>query len=280
MSSGYVVVDDVSLPYWVKGEGTPCIVVSDPSYQRKALSGMLRRKFRFIFTETRVFHVHDHPVSYENVTVDTLVEDIEAVRRHLNLDKVVLLGHSIAGLFALEYAKKYPGETTHLMMLNTPPQLEYWSTIETYWENNASEERMKEYRKRSEELEKKRDRLTPEELSLLEMTLDAPLRWFDLSFDPSYLYEGYRLNNDGYGHIMSLMVDNYDVRDNTPVNVPVFMSQSIHDYIVPFKLWEKYQYVFTDLTLHLFEKSGHTPQLEEQELFDRLLIEWYENHLL
>jgi pimeloyl-ACP methyl ester carboxylesterase len=29
-----------------------------------------------------------------------------------------------------------------------------------------------------------------------------------------------------------------------------------------------------DLTVHVFEKSGHTPQLEQPAEFDRVLLEW------
>ena len=76
---------------------------------------------------------------------------------------------------------------------------------------------------------------------------------------------------------MNYTMNSYDVRANAPVDVPVFMSQSIHDYIVPYKLWDEYLEVFSDLTLEVFEKSGHTPQLEEQELFDKLLLEWVSN---
>ena len=110
------------------------------------------------------------------------------------------------------------------------------------------------------------------------MLVDAPLWWYDTSFDSSYLWEGYRVNNEGFAHIMNHLMNSYDVRANTPVSVPVFMSQSIHDYIVPYKLWNDYMDVFSDLTLHVFEKSGHTPQLEEQKLFDKLLLEWISAH--
>jgi proline iminopeptidase len=278
MSSGFFEVDDVSLPFFIEGEGIPCIVTNDPDYHRKLLSQQLREHFKFIFTETRVFHIHDHPVNYTNITVDTLIEDIEKLRNHLDLNQIAILGPSIGGLFALEYAKKHPENVSHLILLNTPPKLDYWLTIEDYWITNASEERVKEYQKRKDYLEKSKDKLSPEELATMEMTIDAPFRWFDTSFDSSYLYDGYRLNGEGYAHIMNHMVNSYDVKADTPVTVPVFMSQSIYDHIVPYRLWDDYMDVFSDLTLHMFEKSGHNPHFEEQELFDKLLLEWLETH--
>ena len=145
MSSGFYEVDDVSLPFIIEGEGIPCIVANDPDYNRKLLSQQLREHIKFIFTETRVFHIHDHPVNYENITVDTLIDDIEKLRNHLDLNQIALLGPSIGGLFALEYTKKYPENVSHLILLNTPPQLHFWSTIEDYWVANASKERLIEY---------------------------------------------------------------------------------------------------------------------------------------
>jgi proline iminopeptidase len=278
MDSGFVEVDDVKIPYWIEGNGVPCIVTCDPSYQRKVLSQQLRQHLKFIFMEQRVLHVHEEPISYVNVTMDTLVEDIETIRKHLAIDKIAVLGHSMCGLFALEYAKQYPEHVTHIIMLNTPPHLEYWASIKDYWKANASEERMNAYRERQMNLEKNRNKLSPEELSVLKMTVDSPLRWYNSSFDSSHLFEGYRLNSEGYAHIMNLLAISYDVNENSPVKLPVFMSQSIHDYIVPCTLWADYTDVFTDLTLHVFEKSGHTPQLEEQELFDKLLINWIKTH--
>ncbi|UCE39008.1 MAG: alpha/beta hydrolase [Thermoplasmata archaeon] len=277
MGSGFVEVDDVTIPYWIEGNGIPCIVTCDPSYQRKVLSQQLRQHFKFIFMEQRVLHVHEKPISYENVTMDTLVEDIETIRNHLVIDKIAVLGHSMCGLLALEYAKKYTEHVTHIIMLNTPPHLEYWASIKDYWNANVSEERMKLYKERQENLEKIRG-LSHDEIAVMRLVVQDPLRWYDLSFDSSDLWAGYRENSEGQAHIMKHLATSYDIRENAPVRIPVFMSQSIHDYIVPYTLWDDYTDVFTDLTLHLFKRSGHTPQLEEQELFDKLLIDWLKTH--
>ncbi len=72
MDSGFVEVDDVKIPYWIEGDGIPCIVTCNPSYERKVLSLKLRHHFKFIFMEQRVLHVHEEPISYENIIVDTL----------------------------------------------------------------------------------------------------------------------------------------------------------------------------------------------------------------
>ncbi len=59
------------------------------------------------------------------------------------------------------------------------------------------------------------------------------------------------------------------------VPVPVFVAMGLHDYVVPPTLWNEPRKRMSTVTYHLFEKSGHTPQLEEPQLFDQRLIEWF-----
>ena len=46
------------------------------------------------------------------------VEDIETLRRHLKVEKMVLAGHSYGGIPALQYALKYPQNVEKLIMLS------------------------------------------------------------------------------------------------------------------------------------------------------------------
>ncbi|NDB83077.1 MAG: alpha/beta hydrolase, partial [Alphaproteobacteria bacterium] len=50
-----------------------------------------------------------------------------------------------------------------------------------------------------------------------------------------------------------------------------------YDYFNPPHLWEKYREHVSDLTVRIFEKSAHTPQLEESRNFDEELIGWLDN---
>jgi pimeloyl-ACP methyl ester carboxylesterase len=51
-------------------------------------------------------------------------------------------------------------------------------------------------------------------------------------------------------------------------------SLAVWKYVVPHTLWDEVRPKLRNQTFHLFERSGHTPQLEEPELFDRVLLEW------
>lgn len=45
-----------------------------------------------------------------------MVDDIEQLRRHLNVEQMALIGHSFGTVLALEYAAKYPQRVSHLVL--------------------------------------------------------------------------------------------------------------------------------------------------------------------
>ena len=51
-----------------------------------------------------------------------------------------------------------------------------------------------------------------------------------------------------------------------------------HDYMVPNIQWDTEIEKLPKLSYQLFEKSGHTPQLEEPDEFDKKLIQWIKKH--
>lgn len=53
----------------------------------------------------------------ETLDLDTLVADLEAVREHLELDRIVPLGHGFGALIALEYARRHPTQTERVVVV-------------------------------------------------------------------------------------------------------------------------------------------------------------------
>jgi proline iminopeptidase len=51
-------------------------------------------------------------------TIDVLVEDLEALRQHLNLRRFVPLGHGFGAVIALEYARRFPSHVDRLVVVN------------------------------------------------------------------------------------------------------------------------------------------------------------------
>jgi proline iminopeptidase len=65
-------------------------------------------------------------------TLENNIEDIEALRQHLGLDKVVLLGTSYGGMVAQGYATRYPKRVDKLILVVTAPSYRFLDEAKKY----------------------------------------------------------------------------------------------------------------------------------------------------
>ena len=76
------------------------------------------------------------PVTNKNFGLEDLVLDLERVREKTNIDKGHFIGHSLGGMIAPAYAKKYPDKVLSVGMLSTvagrseEDSKKVWSVIE------------------------------------------------------------------------------------------------------------------------------------------------------
>jgi proline iminopeptidase len=57
----------------------------------------------------------------DSISLASEMADLDALREHLELDSVGLLGHSWGGLLAMEYAIRHPHRVSRLILMNTGP---------------------------------------------------------------------------------------------------------------------------------------------------------------
>lgn len=55
----------------------------------------------------------------KDLTVDGMVRDLEALRRHLKVERIDLLGHSWGGILSMAYAVRYPQHVAHLVLVGS-----------------------------------------------------------------------------------------------------------------------------------------------------------------
>ena len=110
------------------GQGTAIIVLhGGPDFDHSYLVPDLDRlsdRFHLIYYDQRGRGRSAEGVKPEDVTLASDIADIEKVRQHFHLDSVVLLGHSWGTVLALEYALRYPGRVSHLVLMNPAPASE------------------------------------------------------------------------------------------------------------------------------------------------------------
>lgn len=123
---GFVKIKDGCMYYQEFGQGYPIIVVHggpglDQGYlQPKLLE--LAADYRLIFYDQRGSGKSlESNLDEEHINVRQFVEDLEALRKALCLDKCILMGHSWGGFLVLNYAIDYPEHVSGMILLNTTP---------------------------------------------------------------------------------------------------------------------------------------------------------------
>ncbi|MBI3047088.1 MAG: alpha/beta fold hydrolase [Acidobacteria bacterium] len=113
-----------------EGRGAPVVVLHggpglDSNYLADDLVPLAARR-RVVFFDQRGA---GRSSLANGVTAETLVEDLEALRRHFRIDRLTLLGHSWgAGLAAL-YAMTHPARVERLVLVGSMPVQARWLSV-------------------------------------------------------------------------------------------------------------------------------------------------------
>lgn len=113
--------------YEVTGSGSnaPLIVVNggpgfDHTYLHIAAAwDTLAKNRRVIFYDQRGDGRSDALKPGQSCTLADQIADLEALRAHLGLDKVELLGHSWGGYLSMAYAARHPQHIAHLLIVDS-----------------------------------------------------------------------------------------------------------------------------------------------------------------
>lgn len=277
---GAVSVDGVELPYYIEGEGIPCLVINNALVMRRALSQDLRKTFRFIFSDMRAMVPFNKTYDLDKVTLDTFLDDIELVRAAVGIDKVCVFGHSIGGLFALEYARKYPQHAARVIMNGTPAYAtqKLYDLVERFWKSSASEERKTALKENQERMKDAIAKEPPGRTRVAAYIMNGPMYFNNPRYDCAWLLEGEHWVPELFDRVFGVIMRSYDITERQVPAVPIFLSLGRHDYAVPYVCWDGIKEKIPNLSYNLFEKSGHYAFLEERELFDKRLVEWIKSH--
>ncbi len=281
--TGSIATGKFNLRYRIEGTGTPTIVIGFPTYSARAFSQNLRSHLRLVFMDHRGSALSPGRVDNTEFALEKLVDDIELARRTLRLGRIAVIGHSGHSFMALEYAKKYPANVSHVIMIGISPDLSAVNAeaAEQNWQQLASSERkaiMEENLRRvpDEQLSK----LPPGKRFWRSYVRNGPRIWYDPRFDASQLFEGVGINMDMFDYVWGEVFRDIDITQGLDTfDRPVFLALGRYDFLVASpSTWDPIRPEFRDLTVRVFEQSGHTPQYEEPALFDAELLRWMKVH--
>lgn len=99
----------VTSAFSAEGEGEPLFLIHGIGASRASFAGLvpfLKAEYRCISYDLRGHGAS--PVPKPPYTLDDLVEDLEALRKELGIEKAHFAGHSLGGMIGPAYARKYP----------------------------------------------------------------------------------------------------------------------------------------------------------------------------
>jgi len=265
-----VTVDGAELFCSVRGSGSACLVLSIVGtrlYERQ-MPESLNRHLQLVFVDLRGCGQSTGDAA--DLTFARLAADLEAIRVQLGVHRIAVIGHSILGVLAIEYARRCSDTVSHVVAVGTPPRGDLtWLTAEAtaFFERDASAERKKILRENVARL--------PANPSFEQIILaQTPTRFFDPHTDAAPLYEGAVMRPSLLAR-SSALTGSWDVRaDAGDSTAPILLAHGRYDYTVPHVLWEGLTSTLPSTTFHLFERSGHQPFYEEPERFVEVVTSW------
>ncbi|MDR3696731.1 alpha/beta hydrolase [Mucilaginibacter sp.] len=189
-------------------------------------------------------------------TMDNYVNDLEALRAHLKIDKFTLLGHSWGGALAMVYAARYPSYAPKLILLSSTGPT---SNVFRYFLDNITM------------------RLQPEDLKEIAVC-DSMKRPIIKAILPGYFFDRKRaletkarLNLDDYNaKAENLTWPAYAADENKRVDAlknykgKVSIIQGRQDPVGESTAYEIKE-LMPQTNIHFIEKCGHFPWLENDD---------------
>ncbi|MEU3852825.1 alpha/beta hydrolase [Streptomyces sp. NPDC029554] len=121
--------DGTRLAFHTRGEGEPLIVLPGGPMRASAYLGNLGgldAHRRLVLLDLRGTGDSEVPADPSTYRCDRLVDDVEALRVRLGLERMDLLGHSAGGSLALLYAARYPQRIARLALVTATPWALGW----------------------------------------------------------------------------------------------------------------------------------------------------------
>jgi proline iminopeptidase len=286
MDDQTVRLNGVDIHYRTIGDGPVLFLVSPgwgvaSAYLQRAFSSVAKH-LRLVFIDTRGSGLSGRPADPMHMGSVDMANDLEALRVHLGLSEISILGHSNSGAIALACAARYPDRVSRLVLIDSQVLgLSADADTQRILQNRATDPRFKEAtRIVSTFFTGQMNPATSDEsleafiAQVLPLFLHSPEKSLPLAqeqlFGPisSYAF------TSQYAADAAFPID--QTKSLGAIRAKVLIMVGRHDYICPVALSERLHEGIPQSQLVIFEESGHLPWLEEPNAFfaelERFLI--------
>ncbi len=288
----YVLVNGAKLWVVTYGHGDPLIIIpggpgnSHRSYRR---FDSLANSSTLIYFDAFGRGKSDTAKELGEYSLARDIDDIEGLRKALNLDMVNVLGHSYGGLVAQGYALKYPQHLKHLVLANTFHSYLMWQEND----DNSNREIKTNYPEVWDTLMKIREQgYISSDLLHQEIYARVPYG-FLYSYNPDHFLSSmqtrstkpypnpnntrlyYQMVGKDGDFIVGSDIGNFDFRTRLKeLKMPVLIYGGRYDRVATPWMMVKYKEYCPQAKFVIFERSGHNPQVEEPQKLFRMLAEF------
>ena len=255
--------------YVESGDGLPCLVMHgglgfDHTYLHPWLDP-LGDTLRLVYYDHRGNGRSGRP-PVDTLTFPQFCDDADALREHLGYERVAVMGHSYGGFIALEYALRYPGRLSHLLLVDTAPAF-----------NNAEEVFANAQRKGTDEMmEVLRAPSPAEDAELMRMMrVMAPLYFHRYEGELADRIMADTICSASAGMRGEALLAEYDVTPRLgEIRAPTLILVGRDDFICPPAQASIMHEGISGSELLVFEESGHFPWVEERDAFFAAVRDW------
>jgi len=231
----------------------------------KSTFGPLADKFRVLVFDARGCGLSEGVPPYSHAQ---WAADVDALREWIGAEQVVIAGGSYGGLIAMEYTIRYPERVRAMILRDTTPDWDNlpianelahkqtrvklnWENYDRYWSGNIRDD------------------------ADLKACWAELIPLYDFEYDPvkaAARVEAGIYRHEAHNWCFQQNAPIYDVKPQLPsVTCPTLIMVGRADWVTQVSSSEKIASLIPNSKLVIFEKSGHSPQFEEAELFQKTM---------
>ncbi|MEI3849394.1 MULTISPECIES: alpha/beta fold hydrolase [unclassified Microbacterium] len=197
--------------------------------------------------------------------------DIDGLREWVGADEIAIAGGSYGGFLAMEYAVRYPDRVAAVVLRDTSPDNR---NADAARRNALATDRVTIDMEKFDRIDEGRVR---DDADLKDCWREI-LPLYDFVYDPEAVerkVEATPYRYEAHNYAFSVNMPHYDIKAQLPsIAAPTLITVGRTDWITPVSCSETIAELVPDSELVVFERSGHSPQIEEADAWTRTVREF------